>query len=211
MFKKNRVLYSLLILISMLFVSIQPLDARAQERAISETSAAESVTIDKIGDGVAIQWQLSSSGDSVSAASALDSLSTLRHVGYDLPVQLLRFQANGRGGAPQLIVEQIEAAVWEGELAPARELIPPAVNWEPSEQPLSAAVEPSLPSAPVFIQSTGRLRGRDIHVVAISPLFEEDGVVKLAQRVEARMIGVEPGGGQSFGSAVGRQRTGVCD
>ena len=189
---KNRVLYSLLILISMLFVSIQPLDARAQESSTSEISAAESVTVDKVEDGVAIQWQLSPNGDSVSAASALDSLSTLRHVGYDLPVQFLRFQTNGHGGVPQLIVEQIEAAVWEGEPAPARELIPPAVDWEPSELPLSAVVEPSLPSAPVFIQSTGRLRGRDIHVVAISPLFEEDGVVKLAQRVQARMIGVDP-------------------
>ncbi len=190
--KKNQVLYSLLILFSMLFVSIQPVDVRAQERAIPDASAAKWVTVDQVEGGVLIEWQMSSADDKVSASSALNSLSTLRYAGYDLPVQLLRFQADASAGVPQLIVEQIEASVWEDEPATARTLIPPAVDWDPSEQLSSTDAQPSLPSEPVFIHSSGRLRGRDIHVVAISPLFEEDGVVKLARRVEARMIGVDP-------------------
>lgn len=135
--------------------------------------------------GVKLEWP----GAPVSAAAvtaALATLPTVRYQGYELPMQLvtLRLDAGVQSAALQL--QELQAVRWEGALTPAQPLAPPVLDWE---APLTASPveEVALPTAPLFVLRQGKVRGQTIAVVALSPLYQAGGEVKLATHVSAQV------------------------
>jgi hypothetical protein len=126
---------------------------------------------------VAINWP--GHGD---AATALAELPLMRFQGYELPMQLITVRVQP-GAAPQLELTQLVTTPWLEPLLPAAPLTPPVLA---EEAPVLPAAEPvALPTQPLFILRQGVVAGETIAVVALSPLFADEGQVKLATALQA--------------------------
>ena len=120
------------------------------------------------------------------AATAANLLPSQPYGGYDLPLRTYTVLLAADRAA---VVEfgEVVAAPLDDVLAPAPRALPPALDWEPDPNLVEAA--PQLPAAPVFVLRQGKLRGLPIAVIAVSPIFEEDGVVQVATSVAATIPG----------------------
>lgn len=120
------------------------------------------------------------------AAAATALLPQQPFGGYNLPLQTYTLLlADDRAVAIDL--QEVVAAPLKGELTPAPRELPPALDWEPDPNLVEAP--PQLPTAPVFVVRQGNLRGLPIAVVAVSPIFAEEGVVQVAESVAALIPG----------------------
>ena len=163
------------LLIILLMAAFVPA-ARAQDEA---TPAG--LSLFRGGDGVHISWSTPSAEVSAAAIGAM--LPAARFQGYDLPMQSITL-ALPAGVEPTVIVQRLETAPYAGTLAPAAPELPPALDWAPA--PNADAAEPvALPTAPVFILREGTVRGQRLAVLAVSPIFEQNGAVQVATAVEA--------------------------
>lgn len=171
---------SLLILLTILLLANLPLTARAQNAPPSH------VTVATHPNGVAITWSAPAPAD-VSAASLGALLPTARFNGYDLPIQTVTLAVPG-AGAPAVVIESLQATELAGEIAPAAPELPPVLDWTP--MPNVGPVESAqLPVAPAFILREGANKGQRFIVVAISPIFAVDGVVKVATDLRVLVTG----------------------
>lgn len=162
---------SLLILLTILLLATLPLPAQAQ------TESPPGMTIQAMPDGVVITWSAPIAAD-VSAAS-LGALLPLAHVdGYDLPMHTVTL-AVPADSMPSVIVESLQATELVGEITPAAPELPPVLDWTPMPNVGPKEIA-QLPAAPAFILREGVHRGQRFIVVAISPIFEAAGVVKVA-------------------------------
>lgn len=135
--------------------------------------------------GVTLMWSAASDGE-WSAAAVADLLPHQLYGGYNLPLQTYTLLLEDER-AVELEIQKITARPLADTLTPAPVELPPALDWEPD--PNLASPPRQLPTAPVFIVRQGNLRGVPIAVVAVSPVYEEDGVVKVAESVHASVPG----------------------
>ena len=77
--------------------------------------------------------------------------------------------------------------------------VPPALDWEPDAN--MAPAEPRLPATPAFILRSGAIRGQHFAVVAISPVFQENGVAKIAGNLRVVIPDATPAGEDLSGYA----------
>jgi len=140
-------------------------------------------------DGVVIEWGAGVDSDTMVAAS-LPNLPPMRYQGYDLPMQLVTVQLSDTVAASALQVEQLESVIWQGALQPAAKLQPPALDWVDNSDLMADEVV-ALPDAPVFILRQGLVNDELIAVIAISPLYQENGVIKLATHLKANASGAK--------------------
>ncbi len=89
-------------------------------------------------------------------------------------------------------------------LQPATPEIPPALDWQPAS---SVSPAPQLPSAPAFVFRSGVIRGRNVAVIAISPIYQENGVTKVAGSLQVVVPHAAPVAGELLGAAAGGLQT----
>lgn len=164
--------------------------APAGAAAVAVTQGAGSATIAlNLGSVSGASAGASASGAALAAVqdAALAALPRQRFGGYELPMQLVTLALPGAPIA-DLPVQAVTASPYAGELAPAAPLTPPA---------LDAALEShtpeemlKLPTQPLFVLRSGYIHGRAYAVVAVSPLYAQDGAVRLATEAQATLPGV---------------------
>ncbi len=135
--------------------------------------------------GAAIHWDAGTSTRSVKGAA--ETLPVIRYNGYELPMQIVPLALAGRERV-RVTVQQLEAQRLATTIAPAAPLLPPALDWEPDPN-VPPAETVALPTAPVFVLREGEIRGQAFAVVALSPIFVQDGNVMFASRIDALVPG----------------------
>ncbi len=173
---------------SLLLPSVQPAAAQEPDAAASALQVANS------GGGVQIGWN----GASVATASAADGglleslaaqLPLQRYQGYDLPFKVipLRFAGPDAVTLPQITrLETIDLPA--GMIVPGAPELPPVILEEGQEPPVAQGVV-ALPDQPVFVLRQGTVKGEYLVMVAISPVFSQGGVTKLATVLETNIPG----------------------
>lgn len=175
------------LVINLLLLSQLPTPSWAQS---NPTRRADILAVSSANGNTQIEW---GAGDTsaVTAASAWQTLPKLRFQGYELPMQLLTLRLAAPEQVASLITEQITTQVWASRIQPAAPLQPQVLDWEPA--PTDHPVEiVALPTAPVFVVRHGQVDGQPIAVVAISPFYEENGVVKLATHFKVQAPAATP-------------------
>lgn len=144
--------------------------------------------------GVTLQWRLDQAPNAGATAAATDHLwATLQAwpqapmAGFQLPMRLEAVLLPDHGQVTP-VVEGLAVATWSGELPAAEALVPPAADWE-SPAPPTFRERHTLPTSPVFLLREGRMRGLRLGVVALSPLYVEGGVTKIALAGRATISG----------------------
>jgi hypothetical protein len=138
-----------------------------------------------------LQWQ--GTGQAAIAGTENNQAQT-SYGGYLLPLQTLVVELStdqGESGAVAAIaVQEISGSPFTGELTPAPEVLPPALDWEPTptSQPY---VEPHLPDSPLFVMAESIQRGRHLAVLGFSPIYQdaESGEIRYADSFDAAVAG----------------------
>jgi hypothetical protein len=161
------------------------------EQAITPSSSQYDTTA--TAAGVALQWRLAAAPASVATATVTDRLwTTLQRWPqapfgtYQLPMRLETVVLPDNGPVTP-VVEGLEAMLWAGGL-PAAAPLTPATDWQGLAPPRFREVQ-NVPTAPVFLLREGRMRGLRLGVIAVSPLYIEDGVPKIALAGRATIPG----------------------
>lgn len=177
------------------------LPAAAQEPVAQGPLAALQVANN--GGGVQIVWggaALASASAAV-AAGAADSAELLnalaaqmplqRYQGFDLPFKVipLRFAAMEAVTLPQ--ITRLETIDLPAEMVnPGAPELPPVLLDEGQAAPVPVTAEiVALPEQPVFVLRQGWVKGEYLVMVAISPIFAQNGVTKLATALETNIPG----------------------
>ncbi len=150
----------------------------AAARPFSSTQAA---------DGVHIDWVNSSLTDPAGAA-ALPGWPIVTLGGARLPAQMIAVRFVGDPPTPHLT--QVASRPWPG-VAPARQgVIPQTLSGE-LRPDLAQTQHARLPAAPVSLLRVGRLRGIQIAVFAVSPVFEHAGQAQVTTELHAVIPGAQ--------------------
>lgn len=164
----------------------------APEQAITPSSSHYETTT--TATGVALQWRLDQTPNTDASAASIERLwATLQRWpqaplgGFQLPIRLEAVLLPDNGPVMPVIAE-LEAAVWSGALPAAEALTPPAADWVSSAPP-TFREQHTLPTSPVFLLREGRMRGFRLGVIALSPLYLEGGVTKIALAGRATIPG----------------------
>jgi hypothetical protein len=174
---------SLLLLLTILLLAHLPQAAQAQ----ADPPPAVAVTTSP--DGVTLTWS-APAPEVVSAASLRTLLPTARIDGYDLPIQTVTL-AVPADSTPSIVIEALQATEFAGEITPAAPLLPPVLDWTPMPN-VGPDETVQLPAAPAFILRAGVNKGQRFVVVAISPIFEEAGVLKVASNLRVAIANAAP-------------------
>lgn len=118
--------------------------------------------------------------------------------GYQLPMQVLAF-TSAQGTVQTLHIQEVVSNELAVKLEPVAAPVPPALDWQPD--PNEPVETPRLPDQPVFVLRHGMIRGQQVLVVAVSPVFEENGVQKLASSILAVVPGAAPANPDLLGEA----------
>jgi hypothetical protein len=154
--------------------------AQAQNQGIN---AAVATTVSQQGADVVLEWP-----GVHSSASALSTLPQTRFQGYELPMRLTTVQLPPDGQAISLQVEQLSTIEWTEAIQPAAALTPPVLDWQANPD-LTQHEALGLPTAPLFVLREGRIHNQRVAVIGMSPLYQENGRVKLATQLVARISG----------------------
>lgn len=142
--------------------------------------------------GLAITWP-NPAVVYASTADALTQLPTQRYQGYELPMQLITVAWDDSHAASvsadPLQIRTLTAQEWSGELQPAAALQPPVIEDASMPTTLLTPETVALPAAPIFLLRQGNLHGQPVAVFAVSPLYQENGLTKLATALEVTVTG----------------------
>lgn len=144
--------------------------------------------LDPTADGITINWHIDQIGKSRASATlnvVLSRLSHQRYGDYLLPMHLEPLLLP-EDAAATLLWEQVESVVWTEPLPTPEPLSPALIGWAEAEFPRQHMEHP-LPNAPVFVLREGHLRGQRIAVLAFSPIFQEQGELRLAHRLKVHL------------------------
>lgn len=167
----------------------QPQQDQPQLVQVGETDTSVTITWPNPAMAVASSDEM--------ANVALDQLPRLRYQGYELPMQLISVVVDERGvsasdaeTAPEehngsVALQQVDAKPWSATIVPATPLQPPAIGWETMADPLRAVETVALPTAPLFLLRQGIVDGAQVAVYALSPIYNDQGTVKLATALSA--------------------------
>lgn len=171
---------SLLLLLTILLLANFP------HAALAQTDPRPALEVTTTPTGVQVIWSASAAGGANAAALA-QLLPTARYNGYDLPIQTITL-AVAPDATPAVVIEQVQSAALAGGIAPGAPILPPVLDWTP--MPNIAPDDPvSLPAAPAFILREGVNKGQRFAVLAISPIYAEAGVVKIASELRVSVAG----------------------
>lgn len=107
-------------------------------------------------------------------------------------------------------IDTLTSELWLRALPQAEALTPAVVDWQ-SFAPPTFREQQTTPTAPVFLLREGRMRGVRLGVIAISPLYIEAGVTKLALAVRATIPGARTLSAQAAGTLAAGGTTAVRD
>ena len=159
-------------------------------QAQTQPAPAAAVQVASQGADTVISYSLPGSnvtGDALVAAAA-QALPSARFGGYQLPIQYVTL-ALPQGTKPAIEIQELAASAADTVLTPATPEAPPALDWEPGGGVTPA---PQLPGAPAFVFRSGVIRGQNTAVIAISPIYQENGVTKVAGSLRAVVRGAAP-------------------
>jgi hypothetical protein len=169
------------LLAGMLLTLMSP--ALAQEKAGGATPLHVAVG----AHGVELTW--SRPLDAVTAADLSAALPTAYYQGYTLPLETVALRFPSQEAAQPVQITQLEAeALAADAIAPSDPPLPPVLEYEGMPD-LTLDVEPKLPEAPVFVLRQGYFKGEYLVVLGVSPIYQEDGVVKMAASFAASAPG----------------------
>lgn len=186
------------ILISLLFSLLPPpplFAARITKQANDElvsTGPLAPLHIAERGGQVEFTWQLPLPSVDAASIQAVDALLQgfphHPHEGYLLPLHTQAILVDGNS-EPHL--SALQSMHWPGPLrsATAKSEPPPI---DDAGQPLIPALTPAaseIPTTPFFILRQGRLRGQQLIVVAISPIYATAAGLQLATSFQASIPG----------------------
>ena len=187
--RKTQTIIAGIMILAMFAGMVRPAAVFAQEATSTPdaatpntVTAADPLAVSVDNGDVLLRW---SAGDVT--AAALDGAPTVRYGGYDLPMRLVTVKG---GGAP--VLEEVDAVDWNGELTRAEALAPKAIDWEDIPFILTPDEPEAVPDAPVFVYSRGRVRGQEIQVIALSPIYRENGTLRYATNLQARIAAATP-------------------
>ncbi|MEM7535781.1 MAG: C25 family cysteine peptidase [Chloroflexota bacterium] len=192
-----------LLLVCSLLLSVSPAQAQGDAKVGAAITAQTSVDniqasmtaplqINSTATSTSIQW--GGATGRVSAASIMNNLPTLRYGGYNLPMQLTTLEIsdgihieNIHRDVAQISDFHVEE--WLGQVDVAEELVPLTDDsWNKYPELRSDRVL-KLPSAPVFVLREGRQRDQHIAIVAFSPIYMQDGIVKVTTQGHVEIQG----------------------
>ncbi|MFN8439793.1 MAG: C25 family cysteine peptidase [Caldilineaceae bacterium] len=149
----------------------------------TSTPSESPLTLLKQTNGLHIHWQANST--TVSAADLTATLPTMRYQGYELPMQLVTVAVQNEVELANFAVEQVSAnVIGEEAIQPAVPLMPEVIDSE-NEFDLTSTEIVALPTAPAFVLRTGMLDGKMVAVLALSPIYREQGQIKVASEINA--------------------------
>jgi hypothetical protein len=137
--------------------------------------------------GVVVEWY-GAQAALRQAGGAAQELTTLG--GVRVPAQLVVLRVAGDA----LVVPQIELLTsrpWSGTL-PAAELIVPQTVGGERRPALAQPADASLPGTPVVVLRDARMRGARIVVLALSPVFAQNGAARSVTALRATIPGASP-------------------
>ncbi len=154
---------------------------------------------------VSIEWTAALHPAS-SPAAALPDLPEVEIGGVRLPARLVTVRvAHDQPIRPQLT--QVDSQPWMGDIPSVPPLVPQPLNGEPRPALAADTAPPELPAAPLVVLREGRINGERLVVLALSPIFAQQGQPHIATRVRATVPAaqvydvVEPAASQPSGSA----------
>ncbi|MCC6456830.1 MAG: hypothetical protein IT328_17880 [Caldilineaceae bacterium] len=167
---------------------LMPATAQAQS---SPTLTPSGLLVESREGALHLQWQ-----GSVQAASTGESAApTTPYGGYLLPLQTLFVELPAGQPASEALataaIQGMSSTPYAGELTPAPQIDPPALDWEPS--PLNQpTTEAKLPTAPIFVMAEGMQRGRHLATLGFSPIYQDadTGEVRSVDSFTADLAGV---------------------
>ena len=178
--------------------------AQATAQATVQSHTPDAVAITTTATALTITWP-NPAFVRASATDLLAQLPQVRFQGYLLPMQLLTVEV-GAGQTLDLQLQKVAAEAWTQPMTPAAPLAPRAIGWETLADPSQAVETVALPTAPLFVLRQGYLHGKQIAVIAFSPLYAEAGVTKLATTLSARAAQAHLLDEQALGTAATASR-----
>lgn len=171
---------SLLLLLTILLLANFP------HAALAQTDPRPALEVMTTPTGVQVIWSASAAGEA-NAAALVQLLPTARYNGYDLPIQTITL-AVAPDATPAVVIEQVQSAELAGGIAPGAPILPPVLDWTPMPN-IAPDDFVSLPDAPAFILREGASKGQRFAVLAISPIYAEAGVARLASELRVSVAG----------------------
>ena len=176
------------ILLLLTSTAIVPASAQPSTQAVlsdvAGDHASDAVAMNAVDNHLIITWPNPEIARA-SAAESLQQLPTIRFQGYLLPMQLLTVEME-QGQALDLQVVELRTQPWQQPIEQAAPLAPTAIDWEALADPRRPAEIVELPTSPLFVLRQGTLHDKEIAVIALSPLYSEAGVTKIATALSAR-------------------------
>lgn len=153
----------------------------------AEANGQDAVAVTSTDNALTITWP-NPAFARAATADLLQQLPTTRFQGYLLPMQLLTVEID-KGETLDLQLSEVRTQVWPQTIQPAAPLAPSAIDWESMADPTRPVETVALPSAPLFVLRKGNFYGKQIAVVALSPLYAEAGVTKVVTALSAQAAG----------------------
>lgn len=177
-------IFFLLASLSLLPATTIPVLAQTSAQSVTQADKSDLIAITTLGSDLTITWP-NPAVVSASAVDLLERLPSVRFQGYLLPMQVVTVELED-GQTLDLQLNDLHTQPWSSPLTPAAPLAPLAVEWQTLADPTAVVETVALPTAPIFVLRQGRLHDKQIVVLAISPLYAEAGVTKVATGFSAR-------------------------
>lgn len=181
----------LLVLLMLVSVSLTPAHAQTMtQRAtqpVAKANGQDAVAVTSTDNVLTITWP-NPAFARAATADLLQQLPTVRFQGYLLPMQLLTIEIE-EGETLDLQFSEVRTQPWPQTIQPAAPLAPSAIDWESLADPTRPVETVALPAAPLFVLRKGNFYGKQIAVVALSPLYAEAGATKVATALSAQAAG----------------------
>ena len=166
--------------------------ASVQPVAAQTALPAEPLHVAAQNGGTLIEWNGENAAVAGASVASVESVRSLlpaqRYQGYDLPMQVIALRAPGPDSAQVQIVSLQSVDLPEGAVQPGVPEVPPVLLEQGQELPTPASLT-ELPTAPAFLLRAGQVDGYTLVVVGLSPIYRENGVLKLATRLTAFVPG----------------------
>lgn len=154
----------------------------------AQTPAPAPLQTGATNGGTVIAWDGQAAGVGAAGADALSalaaSLEVQRYQGYDLPMEVIALRVSSLEAAQVQIHALAAVDLPPASVLPGTPDVPPVILEEGAQLPV-LNTPPALPTAPVFVLRSGQVDDAWLLVLGLSPIYSENGVLKLATQVTA--------------------------